>query len=93
MFVQAVVGQNDDVHPGQGRVRGDAPGRLDAIHDRHLDVDERDIRQVFLGQRQALAAIGGLGYHLDVLLDIEKRAESAADEGLVVDHKDTDHDG
>ena len=55
VLVQAVVGQDDDVHAGQGRVRGDAPGRLDAVHDRHLDVDERDVGQVLPGQRQAFA--------------------------------------
>ena len=92
VLVQAVVGQDDDVHPGQGRVRGDAPGRLDAVDDRHLDVDERDVGQVLPGQCQALAAVGGLGHHLDVVLDVEQRAESAADERLVVDQQDTDHD-
>ncbi len=49
VLVQAVVGQDDDVHAGQGRVRGDAPGRLDAVEDRHLDVDERDVGQVLPG--------------------------------------------
>ncbi len=49
VFVQAVVGEDDDVHAGQGRVGCDASGRLDAVHDRHLDVDERDVGQVLLG--------------------------------------------
>src|SRR5690606_24568048 len=43
VLVHAVVGQHDDVDGGQGRVRGDAPGRFDAVHDGHLDVDESDI--------------------------------------------------
>src|ERR687892_1243828 len=93
VLVQAIVGQDHDVHPGQGRVGGDAPGRLDAVHDRHLNVDERNVGQVFFGQVQALAAVGGLGHHLDVVLDLEEGAESAAKERLVVDQPDTDHDG
>lgn len=80
------------MHPGQGRVRRDAPGGLDAVDDRHLDVDERDVGQVFPGQGQALAAVGGLGHHLDVVFEVEERAESAANERLVVDQQDADHD-
>ena len=53
---------------------------------------ERDIGQVLAGQRHALAAVGGLGHHLDIVLDVEKRAESAANQRLVVDQQDTDHD-
>jgi hypothetical protein len=92
VFVQAVVGQHDDVHPSQGWVRGDAPGGFDAVHARHLDVDERDVGQVLAGQCQALAAVGCLGDHLDVVLDVKQRAESTADKRLVVDQEDADHD-
>src|SRR5919107_791801 len=87
VLVQAVVGQDHDVHPGQGRVRGDAPGRLDAVDDRHLNVEERDVGQVFFGQVQALAAVGGLGHHLNVVLDLKEGAESAAEQRLVVDQQ------
>lgn len=92
VLVHAVVGQHDDVYVGQGRVRGDAPGRLDAVHDGHLDVDESDVGQPLLGEREALLAVGGLGHHLDVVLEVEQRAEAAADERLVIDQQDPDHE-
>src|SRR6185295_15011894 len=92
VFVQAVVRQDDDVHRSQGRVGGDEPGRLDTVDDRHLNVHERDVGQVFPDQCQALAAVGGLGHHLDVVLDVKQGTESAANEGLVVDHQDANHD-
>ncbi|MFJ8017297.1 hypothetical protein [Streptomyces sp. NPDC096339] len=38
------------------------------------------------------AAVGGLGDHLDVVFEVEKRAEAAAGERLVVDQQDADHD-
>ncbi|GGT85563.1 hypothetical protein GCM10010272_32920 [Streptomyces lateritius] len=66
--VHAVVGDDDDMHPGQGRVRRDAARGLDAVHDRHLDVDERDVGQMVLGQDQALFPVARLGHHLDVVL-------------------------
>ena len=67
------------MHPGQGRVCGDPPGHPDAVHDRHLDVDERDVGQVFLGQCQTLLPIGGFGHHLDVVFDVQERAAPAAE--------------
>src|SRR6185312_12602170 len=65
VFVEAVVGQDHDVHPGQGRVRRDEPGRLDAVQHRHLDVDERDVGHVTLGESDPLAVFA-LSLH-DVL--------------------------
>ena len=35
----------------------------------------------------ASRAVGGLGHHLDVVLDVEQRAEPAADQRLVVDQQ------
>ena len=43
ILVQPVVGQNDDVHRVQGRIRRDAPGGLDAVDLRHPDVEEYDV--------------------------------------------------
>lgn len=80
------------MYAGQGRVSGDAPGRLDAVHDGHLDVDEGDVGQPLLEECEALLTVGGLGDHLDVVLEVEQRAEAAADEWLVVDQQDPDHE-
>jgi hypothetical protein len=41
---------------------------------------------------ERLAPVGGLGHHLDVPLRLEDQAEPAADERLVVDDQDPDHD-
>src|SRR5690606_41766414 len=92
VLVHAVVGQQDDVDGGQGRVRGDAPGRFGAVHDGHLDVDESDIGQQLPDERQAFLAVGGLGHHLDVVLEVEQRTETAADERLVIDQDNPDHE-
>src|SRR5690606_6445187 len=65
---------------------------LDAVEDGHLDVDERDVGEVLAGQREGLPSVGGLGHDLDVVLQFDERPESAADERLVVDQQDPDHD-
>src|SRR5690606_19849089 len=92
VLVHAVVGQDDDVESRQGRVRGDAACGLDGGEDGQLDVDERDVGEVLAGQREGLPSVGGLGHDLDVVLQVDERPESAADERLVVDQQDPDHD-
>jgi hypothetical protein len=92
VLVEAVVGQHDHVYAGQPRVGGDLPGRLDAVQDRHLDVDQRDVGQVRHGERDRLTAVRGLGYHLDVVLGVQQRPEAGPDQGLIIGEQYPDHE-
>ncbi|GIE72882.1 hypothetical protein Apa02nite_089900 [Actinoplanes palleronii] len=92
VLVQPVVGQDDDVHPVQSRVRGDAPGGLDAVDARHPDVEENDVGPMLPGQRDSVVAVARLGHDLEVVLGVEQSSEAAADQRLVVDQQDPDHD-
>jgi len=74
-------------------VRDDLPGGLDPVKHRHLDVHQRDVRAVLGGQRDRLLPVGGLGDHLDVILRLQQRPDTAADQRLVVSEQDPDHAG
>jgi NTE family protein len=91
VLVQAVVGEDHDVGAGESGIRRDPPGRLDAVHPRHLDVDQRDVGQVVPGLPDAFLAVRGLRHDLDVVLGVEQRPETAADQRLVVDEQNPDH--
>ena len=75
-------------HDRHGGVRGfDALEHLEAVHARHLDVEEHEIGRVALDQRQALLS----GRRADelVALILERPAHRVADADFIVDDEDS----
>ena len=68
----------------------DPAGRLDAVHVRHADVHEHDIRIEFARQGDRLAAVRGLANDIDVGFGAEDDANAAAHERLVIREQDAD---
>ena len=85
--VVGVGGQRDRA----GAAGAQAPDRLDAVHPRHPQVHQHDVRVVLRGQRERLLAVGRGGHQLDAVEQPEQRAEALADDALVVGEQDADH--
>ena len=73
-----------------GALLVDLARRLDAVHVGELDVEEDDVGPELLDQPERLAAVGGLGDDLDVLLVLEKVFDPFAEQRLVVRDDDRD---
>ena len=58
---------------------------LEAIHARHLDVEQHQVGRLAVGQRQAVLAGGG-AVHVEALV-LENHLERVANRRLVVDHQ------
>ncbi|MNI61289.1 hypothetical protein D3C73_1165530 [compost metagenome] len=62
------------------------PQRLEAVHDRHLDVQQNYVRRV-LGQRlQGHVAIRGGGDHRDVVLGLQQAPDDPAHHCGIIDN-------
>ena len=66
----------------------DLPRRLDAVQQRHRDVEDRDVGLVLLGQAHRLAAVARLGDDLPVGPLLEHLAQPLADDGVIVGEED-----
>jgi hypothetical protein len=44
----------------------------EAVHGRHLEVEQNHLRAVAVDLHQCLAAVGGLGHHLDVAVPFQQ---------------------
>lgn len=76
----------------RGRVGESAqfPGGGDAVHDRHLEVHQDDVRVQFPGLVDGLAAVAGLAHHDDGRVGAQHHAQPGADHGVVVHEQDRD---
>ena len=63
---------------------GEQPGRLDAVHAGHPDVEQAHVRAQPPGQLDGLAPVGGLADDLDAGLRVEDHRQPGADDLLVV---------
>ena len=70
-------------HSPQNRDHG-----IDAIHHRHLQVHEGDIRTMGSELVDRLAAIGSLSNQFQIGLNGQQRGHTLAEEGMVVDRED-----
>ncbi len=68
-----------------------AARRLEAVHVRHADVHEDDVRVELARGLDGLGPVGGLTDDLHVVLGLEDHPEPRAHEGLVVDDEHADH--
>src|SRR5262249_27333417 len=74
--------------------REDSLRRLDAVHARHPDVHQHDVRQYALREVDRLGSVAGFTDDVDVRVSVEDHAEAVADERLVVAEQDADrHSG
>ena len=60
---------------------------------RHADVHEDDVGPVEVDRAEHLAAVGGLGHHLEARCAGEHHPQAGAHERVVVDEQDADHRG
>ena len=88
--VGVVRGQDENAYPRQVVRAGDRPGGLDAVHLRHPDVHEHDVRAGGAGLRHGFGAGGGFPDHRDVVLQVEQQPEAGPHQLLVVDEKHPD---
>jgi hypothetical protein len=85
-------GQDDDLHPGQGAVRGDPAGGLEAIDPGHPDVHQDHVGALGARQLHRLLAVDRLADHLDVSVRLEQHPEAGPDQRLVVGEEHPDHE-
>jgi hypothetical protein len=83
VLVEVEGRQHDDPAAGAGLLGQDPPGGLEAVHFRHPDVHQHDVRTVFERSGDGLGAVGGLGDNGDPGI-AQDHAEAGADQVLVV---------
>lgn len=81
-----VHGENEDFC-GR-RDRANAAGGIDAIEERHADVQDGDIGFEFAGFVDGVASIGGLGAHFPSGAGFEESAKTGANDGMVIRDQD-----
>ena len=81
--------QDDDAR--RGRELAQALDRADAVEPRHDEVHEHDVGLERRDRRERRLAVGRLADDLDVVLQLEERAQALAHDGVVVDDEDGDH--
>ena len=88
-----VVGLALDGHHhdcGAGHDRGELLGRGDAVHVRHVDVHQDDVRDQSSGHLQGFATGRGGADHVDVAFEAQELRQVIAGLGDVVDDEDAD---
>ncbi len=78
----------EDHDPGCAR---QLPRRRQAIHTRHANVHQHDIRFLAPDEVDRLAAVGGFTRHLHIGLRLDDHPEARANQRLVVSEGDTYH--
>jgi hypothetical protein len=79
------VGEHQDL-----RALGERPGGGDAVHDRHPHVEAHDVGAQLLGERDRLAAVGGLAHDLEAVGLGQQAGDAPAHDRVVVDEQDAD---
>jgi len=65
------------------------PDRLNAVHQRHLEVHRDEVRRQLFDHRQRDPAIGGRADHLDLRVTPQSIRDDLARHGGVIDHQNT----
>ena len=82
--------RGDDQHPDVGGSLLEGRGRLDAVHARHLDVQQRHVRRCSRAAATT-SSPADLRDHRQVGLQVEQRGERAPHQRLVVGQQQPDH--
>ena len=85
-LVVGVVGrQHDDA--GAGIALANLPDGLDAFHDRHAQIEERDVRVIPLEGVDGLDAVAGFGDHAQVGLLVDDVRDAGSEQRVIVDEQ------
>ena len=76
-------------HPRLGVTLPDEAGGLDAVHARHPNVHEHDVRLVLVDGLHGVLAGGGLADDVDLVRDAEGRPQPVARHRVVVDDQNS----
>src|ERR1022692_674575 len=96
VLVQVEGGQDEDARPIEPGAPGGAaelPGGLDAIHARHADVHEDDVRAQFAADGHRLGPVAGCAEDREVWLRGQEPGESGANYLMIVGDDDPDRGG
>ena len=78
----------EDDDSGLGAGHPDLPGRFEAIHFRHGNIQDQDVRLQFNAFEDGFTAVGGLSADTDVELTFQEMPEAFADNGVIVAEQD-----
>jgi len=70
-------------------LRGDCPGRCDAVEDGHVDIEQRDVNDVTTQLTEGVAAVSDGSDQSDLIVARECRAELNTQDGRVVREEDS----
>ena len=77
-------------HAAIGEQAPDLAGRVDAVHDRHLEVHQDDVGAPLAGEPYRLLAVAGVADDLEPLVGAEREPEGFGEEVMVVRDQDAD---
>src|SRR5260370_19195102 len=77
----------------RGQMAAELPGRPEAVHPGHLDVEQGDVGPYLEGLLEDIAARGHLRHDLEAGLEVEQGGERTARHALVLGQEDADHAG
>ena len=83
-----MVGDAKDHHPARKRFLTQFVQRFQAIHARHIEVEQDQVRIQRFRQLDTLRAIAGLANHLDVRRHADQLFHAGAQHRMVVNEKD-----
>ena len=81
-----VHGEDEDFDFGRRFVN--AASGLDAVEERHADIQDDDMRLEFGGFFDGIATVGGLSADFPAVVRFEKGAETGANDGVVIGDED-----
>jgi len=84
--VGLVHGENEDF--GGGRSFADLASCFHAVEERHADVEDGDVRFVFGGFFDGVAAVDSFGANFPAAAGLDERAQAGADDGVIVGDED-----
>src|SRR4051812_10765226 len=90
---RAVGERGEHEHGGLGTLLEHAPGRLDAVDARHVEVHDDHVGLQLAGALDRLRPVGGGADELDVVDRRDEPAEALADHAVVVGEQHPDHAG
>ena len=89
VLLVGVHGEDQDPGPG---LQGNDPGSgLEAVNVRQAVVQNDHIGLQLLAQLHRFTARAGFPHHLDVILAVQKTAETCAYQRVIVHHQDSNH--
>lgn len=82
-----VLAHDKNMHGGKFTLEN--PGGIQAVHGRHGNVEQYQVRVMFPGLTESISTVRSLAYHfdIDIRLGLEYLADAPAHTLVVIDHK------